>query len=77
MASFQITLSGDEKELLVQMLETELGETRVEVHHTHTPAYRDKVQSREVAVRALLAKLSTADQDAPDREAAPIREHAL
>jgi hypothetical protein len=34
-----------------------LGETRVEVHRTHTPEFREQVQRREAILRRLIEKL--------------------
>lgn len=54
--TFTVTLSQEEKETILQLLETSLGETRVEVHRTHTPDFRDKVKHREVVTAALIEK---------------------
>jgi hypothetical protein len=52
-----VSLEKEEVTELLQILEHVLGETRVEVHHTHTPDYRAQVQKRETLVRGLIAKL--------------------
>ena len=39
------------------LLERALGETRVEVHRTHTPGFRDQVLHQEAVIRRLLEKL--------------------
>lgn len=58
MNATELTLSDDERALLVDMLKAALTETRVEVHHTHSsPEYRDQVKHREDLIRALLARL--------------------
>ena len=57
MAELNVVLSTEEKDYLVGLLETALGETRVEVHRTHTPAYREQVLRQENLVRGLLTKL--------------------
>jgi hypothetical protein len=54
--TFNVILSVEEKETILQLLETSLGETRVEVHRTHTPDFRDKVKHREVVTAALIEK---------------------
>ena len=54
-----LTLTGEEQVLLRTMLETAFGETRVEVHRTHTPDYRESVQHQEALLRGLLTKLGT------------------
>jgi hypothetical protein len=57
MAEVHLVLTAEEKTYLVGLLEGALGDTRVEVHHTHTPAYRDQVIRAENLVRGLLEKL--------------------
>ena len=61
--SFQLT--EEERQYLVTLLETDLGETRVEARHTDTPAYLDRVRHQEVVVRELLDKLRSASSVAP------------
>lgn len=56
-ATRNLTLNSEEATELLQLLEGALGETRVEVHHTHTPGFRDQVQHREVILRGLIEKL--------------------
>ena len=48
-----LALDEEERAVLLQLLEQALGETRVEVHRTHTPDFRAQVQRRE----ELLAKM--------------------
>jgi len=50
-------ISEEERVEMVRLLEQVLGETRVEIHRTHTPDYRDRVISQESLLRGLLAKL--------------------
>jgi len=57
MADIQITLSSDEKQYLLRTLQTAIGESRVEVHRTHTPDFRERVLDEEKLLRGLLAKL--------------------
>jgi hypothetical protein len=58
MAEFQLTLTEEEKRLLVNLLKYSLGETRTEVHHTHfSPDYRAQVVHEEEILRQLLEKL--------------------
>ncbi len=52
-----LSLTEEERTELLALLEYTLGETRVEVHHTHTPAYRDQAQHREAIVRSLIEKV--------------------
>jgi hypothetical protein len=52
-----VVLTPDEKAYLVRVLSNAIEETRVEVHRTHTPNYRDRVLAEEQLIRGLLAKL--------------------
>jgi hypothetical protein len=54
---FAVTLDEQERSELLQLLKQSLAETRVEVHHTHTPDFRDQVQRREELLRRLIAKI--------------------
>jgi len=49
--------SEEERVEMVRLLEQILRETRVEIHRTHTPDYRDRVIGQESLLRGLLAKL--------------------
>ncbi len=53
-----LTISEVERAEIVRLLEQVLGETRVEVHRTHTPEYRDRVLAAESLLRGLLDKFS-------------------
>jgi len=58
MNEMHLTFTPDELALLHRMVQTALGEARVEVHRTHhTPAYRDQVKAEEAMLRALLEKM--------------------
>ncbi len=57
MADFHLPLNAQEKDYLLGLLKTMLTETRVEVHRTHTPGFREKVIAEEDLVRGLLTKL--------------------
>jgi hypothetical protein len=54
-----VTLSDEELRLLLHLLGEALGETRVEVHHTHTPDARDMLIHREDVIRNLAIKLKS------------------
>ncbi len=56
-----VVLDEEERSELSQLLDHALRETRVEVHHTHTPDFRDQVQRREEVLRRLLEKLRHAE----------------
>jgi hypothetical protein len=53
----QLVLTADEKQYLIGLLQTALGDTRVEVHHTRTPGYREGVLEQEELIRRILEKL--------------------
>jgi len=58
-----LSLSADEKGLLIRLLTTELGNTRVEMRHTDfSPDYRGEVKKEEALLRSLLHKLGAAAQ---------------
>jgi hypothetical protein len=57
MAEFTVVLNEREREELLLMLEQALRDTRVEVHRTHTPGYRENVQMEEALLRGLLDKV--------------------
>lgn len=52
-----LALSSEEAAELLHLLQQSLSETRIEVHRTHTPDFRDALQHREALVRGLIAKL--------------------
>lgn len=56
-ATVSTTLTLDELALIIRLLKTELGETRVELRHTQSPEYRELVRHEVGDVRALLVKL--------------------
>jgi hypothetical protein len=60
MAEQNLVLSETERSELARLLRRELGETRVEAHHTHTPDYREKVLKNEELLRGLLNKVEEA-----------------
>lgn len=69
-SSYTLTLSGEERDVLLGLLRPTLGEARVEVHRTHTPAFRDAVLGHEAGIRALIEKL---ERLCPDRAAVSTR----
>lgn len=52
-----LDLNSAERELLLAILTHELGEVRVEAHHTHSPVFHDSVVHRAGVIRSLLEKL--------------------
>jgi hypothetical protein len=58
MAEMQLTLTPQERDLLVRVLTTELKDTRAELHHTDFSVdFRDDVKKEEELLRSLLGKL--------------------
>jgi hypothetical protein len=52
-----LRLTPQERQLLLGMLEQALGDTRVEVHHTRTPGYRDGLREQVSLIGQLIEKL--------------------
>jgi hypothetical protein len=52
-----MVLSEEERTVLLDLLQQALAETRVEVHRTHTPSFRDQVLHEEALIRRLVQKL--------------------
>jgi hypothetical protein len=57
MAESQLTLTAEEREFLLGLLETVLKDKRVEEHRTRTLTYRQYVVHEEDLIRSLLGKL--------------------
>lgn len=57
MPEFTLTLTEAERAELLRLLEQSFKDTRVEVHRTHTPGYRESVQLEEATLRGLIDKL--------------------
>lgn len=64
MSTTSLSLNPDEVNWLLRQLETALGETRVELHHTHSsPAFRQDVKDESALIRGLLERLRSAAAD--------------
>jgi hypothetical protein len=57
MTELQLTLSAEERQYLVDLLENVLKETQIEEHRTRTPLYRQEVLHREDLIAGLLNRL--------------------
>jgi hypothetical protein len=57
MTDAQLTITADERSFLVELLQTQLKDTRIEEHRTRTPSYREHVLKREDIIETLLQKL--------------------
>jgi hypothetical protein len=52
-----ITLSADERDVLPDVLRTQLGDLKAEINRTETTAFRDELKGREAALASIIAKL--------------------
>ena len=58
MADLQLTLTAEEREYLLNLLEIMLKEKRIEEHRTRTPTYRKEVVlPEEDLIASLMSKL--------------------
>jgi hypothetical protein len=57
MTELQMTITAEERQYLVGLLEGILKETLVEEHRTRTPIYREDVLQQEQLIQELLNKL--------------------
>lgn len=57
LAATSVTLTDEERALLLEMLEHASGEIRVEVHHTRTTAFKEQLRHREAVIQGLVRKL--------------------
>lgn len=57
MAEWQLSLTSEEHECLVELLERSLKDARIEEHRTRTPSYREYVLRQENLLTAVLSKL--------------------
>jgi hypothetical protein len=53
----QLEITADERELLIQLLDRALSDTRVEVRRTATPEFHDKLQHEERRLGDLLDRV--------------------
>jgi hypothetical protein len=54
---FALTLTAEEREQLLLLLEQALKEARIEEHRTDAPGFRHKVQHQEEILQRLVGKL--------------------
>lgn len=59
----QLTLTEAERDLLIEILRSRMGELREEIYHTTVSGYRDMLKAKEATLLGLLALL--------DAESAP------
>jgi hypothetical protein len=56
----RLELKAEEAELLKLLLEKDLGETRVEIHHARNMDYKAHLQDREKLVQGVIAQFTSA-----------------
>jgi hypothetical protein len=57
MADSQLTLTAEERQFLVDLLELVLKDTKIEEHRTRTLSFREHIVHREEIIASLLGKL--------------------
>lgn len=57
MSEVQLTLTEEERQFLVTLLETALKEKRVEEHRTRAPSYREHLVKHEELIQGVLSKI--------------------
>jgi hypothetical protein len=55
--AMHLELAAEERDLLVEILERALAETRVEARHTADRGWRDRLRNEEERLRALIERL--------------------
>ncbi len=56
----QITITDEERELLVDLLENDISELRMEISNTHRKEYRDMLKRRETLLKSIQQKVEQA-----------------
>jgi hypothetical protein len=54
-----LSITEGEKEMLVDLLQRHIGETRVEIRHTFSHEFKENLRKEEIATRALMEKVKT------------------
>ena len=67
MADCQLTLTSEERELLIDVLEDVLRDIRVEEHRTRAPSYREHILHREDLITDLMNRLDPSRSSSPSR----------
>jgi hypothetical protein len=52
-----LVLTAEERSVVLDLMEEALGAIRMEVRHTRTPDFHDRLKAREVVIRDVIAKL--------------------
>ncbi len=61
----EIGLTDRERELLLEMLDSEIGAVRSEIHHAEDAETKESFRDREVLVKCLKAKLEGRELEGP------------
>ncbi len=64
MMSQTLQLSAEERNLLVEVLSSRIGELRQEIHHSTVSTFTDQLKQTEILMKGLLAKVQSADAKA-------------
>jgi len=57
MAELQVTLTAEERQYLLNLLQATLRDKRIKEHRTRTPTYREHVLQEEAIAEGLVNKL--------------------
>ncbi len=57
-----LSLDDDERDVLMQVLETEISDLRMEIMDTDTVAYKETLKNRERILKRILTALQQANQ---------------
>ncbi len=58
-----LELSPGERELLLELLKSRIGELRQEIHHSRVSTFTDQLKQSQTLINGLLAKLESAAAD--------------
>jgi hypothetical protein len=56
----QVTITDEERELLVDLLESDISELRMEISNTHRKEYREMLKHRETLLKSIQHTLEQA-----------------
>jgi hypothetical protein len=59
-----LQLSAEERDLLVEILSSRIGELRQEIHHSTVSTFTDQLKQTEILMKGLLTKVQSADAKA-------------
>jgi len=62
MPDVPLTLTPEERDLLVSLLETVMKEALVEEHRTESSAFRERIVKREHLISSILGKLGSSSR---------------